>query len=125
MLVLDETCRDVLPGEDPPHALFRDPAWRDGLVHLHSVSKSYCVTGHRVGAIVAGPAIRTQLLKVLDTLQICAPRAAQAALAWAVPALASWRAGNREVMAARAAAFRRAFASADEAAIALVPARLG
>jgi aspartate/methionine/tyrosine aminotransferase len=48
---------------------------------------------------------------VLDTLQICAPRAAQAALAWAVPALASWRERNRDVMAARAAAFRRAFAA--------------
>jgi aspartate/methionine/tyrosine aminotransferase len=111
VLVLDETYRDFLPGDAPPHGEFADPDWRDGLVHLYSFSKSYCVPGHRVGAIVAGPAIRAQLLKVLDTLQICAPRAAQAALAWAVPALASWRAANRDVMAARAAAFRRAFAT--------------
>ncbi|WP_333671250.1 aminotransferase [Elioraea tepidiphila] len=111
MLVLDETYRDFLPGDAPPHGEFADPNWRDGLVHLYSFSKSYCVPGHRVGAIVAGPAIRAQLLKVLDTLQICAPRAAQAALAWAVPALASWRAANRDVMAARATAFRRAFAT--------------
>jgi aspartate/methionine/tyrosine aminotransferase len=111
VLVLDETYRDFLPGDAPPHEEFADPDWRDGLVHLYSFSKSYCVPGHRVGAIVAGPAIRAQLLKVLDTLQICAPRAAQAALAWAVPALASWRAANRDVMAARAAAFRRAFAT--------------
>lgn len=111
MLVLDETYRDFLPGDDPPHALFGDPAWRDGLVHLYSFSKSYCVPGHRVGAIVAGSSIRTQLLKVLDTLQICAPRAPQAALAWAVPALAAWRERNRDVVAARAAAFRRALAA--------------
>ncbi|WP_439576358.1 aminotransferase [Elioraea sp.] len=111
VLVLDETYRDFLPGNDPPHALFGDPAWRDGLVHLYSFSKSYCVPGHRVGAVVAGPAIRTQLLKVLDTLQICAPRASQAALAWAVPALIAWREGNRDVMAARAAAFQRALAA--------------
>ena len=84
-------------------ALVLDETYRD--------SKSYCVPGHRVGAIVAGPAIRAQLCKVLDTLQICAPRAAQAALAWAVPALAAWREGNRDVMAARAVAFRRAFAA--------------
>jgi aspartate/methionine/tyrosine aminotransferase len=113
VLVLDETYRDFLPGNEPPHAEFADPAWRDGLVHLYSFSKSYCVPGHRVGAIVAGPRMRTQLLKVLDTLQICAPRAAQAALAWAVPALGSWRAGNRDVMAARAEAFRRAFAGVN------------
>jgi aspartate/methionine/tyrosine aminotransferase len=111
VLVLDETYRDFLPGDAPPHGAFADPDWRGGLVHLYSFSKSYCVPGHRVGAILAGPSIRAQLLKVLDTLQICAPRAAQAALAWAVPALASWRERNRDVMAARAAAFRRAFAA--------------
>lgn len=109
-LVLDETYRDFLPGDAPPHALFADPEWRTGLVQLYSFAKSYCVPGHRVGALVAGPAIRAQLLKAFDTLQICAPRAAQAALAWAVPALAPWRARNRDLMAARAAAFRRAIA---------------
>lgn len=114
VLVLDETYRDFLPGDAPPHRAFADPDWRGRLVHLYSFSKSYCVPGHRVGAIVAGAAIRAQLVKVLDTLQICAPRAAQAALAWAVPALASWRAHNRDVMAARAATFRRAFAAVPD-----------
>ena len=42
--------------------------------------------GHRVGAVLAGPAFQTELLKALDTRQISAPRPAQAALAWAVPA---------------------------------------
>lgn len=110
-LVLDETYRDFLPAEaSPPHALFQDPAWRDGLVHLYSFSKAYCVPGHRVGAIAAGPAFRAQMMKALDTQQICAPRAAQAALGWAVPALGDWRAGNRAIMAERGAAFRRAVA---------------
>ncbi|TDH61287.1 aminotransferase [Dankookia rubra] len=108
-LVLDETYRDFLPAEaTPPHALFRDPAWRDGLVHLYSFSKAYCVPGHRVGAIIAGPAFRAELMKALDTWQICAARPAQAALAWGVPALADWRAGNRDLMAGRAAGFRAA-----------------
>ncbi|MBL6456200.1 aminotransferase [Belnapia sp. T6] len=108
-LVLDETYRDFLPAEaSPPHGLFGDPSWREGLVHLYSFSKSYCVPGHRVGAIAGGPVFRTALLKALDTQQICPPRAAQAALAWAVPALAEWRAGNRAIMAERGAAFRAA-----------------
>ncbi|SDC71437.1 aminotransferase [Belnapia rosea] len=107
-LVLDETYRDFLPAESsPPHALFQDPSWRDGLVHLYSFSKAYCVPGHRVGAIACGPRFREALLKALDTQQICAPRAAQAALAWAVPALRDWRAGNRAIMAERGAAFRQ------------------
>lgn len=108
-LVIDETYRDFLP--TAPHALFADPAWRAHVVHLYSFSKAYCVPGHRVGAIVAGPAFRAQLMKALDTLQICAPRAAQQALAWAVPALRQWREGNRALMAERAAACRQALAA--------------
>ena len=107
-LVLDETYRDFLAAEAcPPHALFRDPAWREGLVHLYSFSKAYCVPGHRIGAIACGPVFRDALLKALDTQQICPPRAAQAALAWAVPALRGWRAGNRAIMAERGEAFRQ------------------
>lgn len=110
-LVLDETYRDFLPAEGlPPHALFQDASWREGVVQLYSFSKAYCVPGHRVGAIVAGPRFRAELMKALDTMQICAPRAAQAALAWAVPALRGWREGNRDVMAGRARAFRSAAA---------------
>jgi len=104
-LVLDETYRDFLAG-GPPHALFAGD-WGDVLIHLYSFSKAYCLPGHRVGAIAAGAAVMAELEKVLDTLQICPPRPAQAALAWAVPALADWRAGNRALMAARATAFRR------------------
>ena len=33
--------------------LFADPAWRDGVVGLYSFSKSYCIPGHRLGAITA------------------------------------------------------------------------
>ncbi|MDN3564432.1 aminotransferase [Paeniroseomonas aquatica] len=110
-LVLDETYRDFLPAESsPPHALFQDPAWRDGLIHLYSFSKAYCIPGHRVGAIACGPGFRAELLKALDTQQICPPRAAQAALTWAIPALGEWRAGNRAIMAERGVAFRRAAA---------------
>jgi len=59
-----------------------------------------------VGAIAAGGAFRDELLKVLDTMQICPQQAAQAALAWAIPELADWRAGNRGIMDARAETFR-------------------
>ncbi len=110
-LVLDETYRDFLaPEQSPPHALFADPAWRDHVVHLYSFSKAYCVPGHRVGAVACGPAFRAELVKALDTWQICPPRAAQHALAWAVPALLDWRLANRDLMAERARAFRAAVA---------------
>ena len=108
-LVLDETYRDFLaPGQAPPHPLFQDDAWRDGVIQLYSFAKAYCVPGHRVGAILAGPAFRAELMKALDTMQICAPRAAQAALAWGIGALRPWREANRDLMADRAHAFRAA-----------------
>ncbi|MXP61850.1 aminotransferase [Roseomonas sp. M0104] len=114
-LVLDETYRDFLPEHGtPPHHLFRDPDWREGVVQLYSFAKSYCIPGHRVGAILGGGAFRAELMKVVDTMQICPPRPAQAALAWAVPALAEWRAGNRAIMAGRAGAFRASMAAAPE-----------
>lgn len=109
-LVLDETYREFLPPGTPPHALFSDGGWRDHLIHLYSFSKAYCVPGHRVGAVAGGPAFRAELMKALDTMQICAPRAAQTALAWAVDGLRDWRAGNRTIMAARAATAHAALA---------------
>ena len=111
-LILDETYRDFLPEAGAaPHALFAAPDWRDRVVQLYSFSKSYCVPGHRLGAIVAGGAFRGELLKALDTFQICPGRAAQEAVAWAVPALRPWREANRRLMAQRAAAFRSIMAS--------------
>jgi aspartate/methionine/tyrosine aminotransferase len=105
-LILDETYRDFLPTRNcPPHTLFADPDWADVLVHLYSFSKSYCIPGHRVGAIAAGGAFRAELMKVLDTMQICPTRAPQTALTWAIEGLRDWRAGNRAIMAGRADAF--------------------
>jgi aspartate/methionine/tyrosine aminotransferase len=105
-LVLDETYRDFLADPAPPHLLFQDPDWRDVLVHLYSFSKAYCVPGHRLGAVIAGPAFQAELAKALDTLQICPARPAQSVIAWAIPALAAWREGNRALMASRAGFFR-------------------
>lgn len=107
-LILDETYRDFLTEESPPHALFNDPEWQEGLVHLYSFSKAYCIPGHRLGAVIAGEGFQRQLAKAIDTLQICPARAGQQAVAWAIPALRDWRAGNRAIMAARAAACRAA-----------------
>ena len=112
-LVLDETYRDFLDAR--PHRLFETHA--DVLVHLYSFSKAYCLPGHRLGAVIAGEAFQAQLAKALDTLQICPARPAQAALAWAIPALAEWRAGNRAIMAARAEACRAALAGHAVAAL--------
>lgn len=111
-LVLDETYADFLPGEGArPHALFADDAWRGTVIRLYSFSKAYAVPGHRVGAMFADEATTGQVAKVLDNLQICAPRAAQAALAWAIGALAGWREESRREIVARGEAFARMLAT--------------
>lgn len=111
-LILDETYRDFLPeGHGRPHALFEGD-WRGRLVHLYSFSKAYAIPGHRLGALVADPAIVREVGKVLDTVQICPPRAAQAAVAWAVDGVRAWREEKRGEINARAAIFQAAVAEA-------------
>jgi aspartate/methionine/tyrosine aminotransferase len=109
-LVVDETYRDFL-AEDygRPHALLSEPDWEDTLVLLYSFSKSFCIPGHRLGAVTAGPRLIAEIAKVMDNMQICAPRSAQVAVASALPVLADWRAGNRLEIARRADALRLAF----------------
>ncbi len=80
--------------------------WQDSFIGLYSFSKSFCIPGHRLGAITAGPALIEQIAKIMDNLQICAPRSAQAAVAKAIPALDGWRADNRAEIEKRADALK-------------------
>jgi aspartate/methionine/tyrosine aminotransferase len=110
-LILDETYRDFIePGAGRPHEIFDHADWRDNLVQLYSFSKSFCIPGHRLGAIAASEALIEQVAKVMDNLQICAPRAPQHAVAEGLPALVDWREENRLEIGLRAAAMRAAFA---------------
>ncbi len=111
-LIIDETYRDFLsPGANRAHGLFTDPTWHDHVIQLYSFSKAYAVPGHRVGAITAGPAALAQVLKVLDSFQICAARPAQGVLAWAIGALQPWRAEVRAAINARIQAFQTVVAA--------------
>jgi aspartate/methionine/tyrosine aminotransferase len=106
-LILDETYRDFLPeAGEAPHGLFGLRGWEDTLISLYSFSKSFCIPGHRLGAITAGGHVVAQVAKVMDNLQICAPRSAQAAVAQAIPQLAHWREENRQEIGRRAEALK-------------------
>jgi aspartate/methionine/tyrosine aminotransferase len=104
-LVLDETYRDFID-RAPPHELLANAGCEATLVQLYSFSKAYCIPGYRVGALLADASFVAQSEKVLDTLQICAPRLPQLVLPWAISALASWRKANRDDILARAGEFR-------------------
>ena len=76
-LIIDETYRDLMVTGSPPHMLFSTSAaphsWRSTFIHLFSFSKSYCLPGHRLGAIAASPQLLASIKSILDTLQICPP----------------------------------------------------
>lgn len=114
-LILDETYRDFLPEAGrAPHGLFARDDWQEHLISLYSFSKSLCIPGHRLGAITAGSKTVEQIAKVMDNLQICAPRSAQAAVARALPMLAAWREDNRQEIVRRAEALTQTMAKLPE-----------
>ena len=114
-LVVDETYRDFLSAERPPHGLFARTDWRETLVHLYSFSKVYCLTGYRAGAIIAGETLLSQEIKAMDCISICAPAIGQAAALFGLEHLAGWRADKRVLMADRVEALQFAFRRNDMA----------
>ena len=102
-MIMDETYQDFLPdGHGAAHDLFME-AFDNHLIVVSSFSKSYCIPGHRLGAVVAGSSTIEQMIKVMDNLQICAPRAPQIALANCMNELQTWRVNNRLEINRRAA----------------------
>ena len=103
-LVLDETYRDFATSDARPHDLFTDPAWRDTLIQLYSFSKSFHLTGHRTGTLVASAPRLAEAEKVLDSMTICAPQLGQKAALWGLRNLAAWVAAERlDILRRRAA----------------------
>jgi aspartate/methionine/tyrosine aminotransferase len=93
---------------------FAAGGWPDGLIQLYSFSKAFAVPGHRLGAMVLPQAIRPEVAKVLDTLQISPPRVGQIAIAKAIPALADWRAAGQAAILARARHFAAVFGGLND-----------
>ena len=112
-MVLDETYRDFLPGDAPPHGLFALPDWEETLVHLYSFSKVYSLTGYRVGALVAGGGLLAEVAKAADCVAICAPAIAQEAALFGLRHLADFRAEKRRLVLERVARFRAVFERND------------
>jgi aspartate/methionine/tyrosine aminotransferase len=108
-LILDETYRDFLDAKEA-HQLFKNAHWQNNLIGLYSFSKSFCIPGHRLGAITASPLVIAEIAKIMDNLQICPPRAAQVAVATAIPLLSDWRESNRLEIQQRAATLKSTMA---------------
>ncbi len=108
-LIVDETYRDFIDIECAPHGLFKHADWRDHFVHLYSFSKVFSLTGHRTGAVVAGPALLESLKKVQDCTAISAPHAGQLAALYGLQHLHDWKLEKAQELQLRAEAIKQAF----------------
>ncbi len=91
-LIVDETYRNFRATDEPPHDLFTRDGWENTVISLHSFSKDLAIPGYRVGAIVAGPEIIYEIMKLVDCIQISAPRIGQEAAVAGLRLARSWRA---------------------------------
>lgn len=112
-LIVDETYRDFDSRDGAAHDLFTDPDWDRTLVHLYSFSKAYRLTGHRVGALVASPAMLLEVEKYLDTVTICPSQVGQFAALTGIRTLGDWVKGERDEILARRAALAQGFGRLD------------
>ena len=108
-LILDETYRDFRLSDDRAHDLFTDPDWPEGLIHLYSFSKSFHLSGHRLGAIAASVSTLTEVTKFLDTVTICPTGVGQAAALWGLQNLDEWLEGERQEILARGRTAQQVF----------------
>ena len=90
VLIVDETyARFIYEGEFTSVAAL--PKWRDNVIVVSTFSKSFGMTGWRVGYMAAPAAVCDQAIKVQDAMIICAPVPAQIGveaairLAWEYP----------------------------------------
>ncbi len=108
-LIVDETYRDFDSRAGAPHDLFTDPDWADTLIQLYSFSKAYRLTGHRVGALIAGGGQLAEIEKFLDTQTICPNQLGQRAALFGMRNLGDWLAGERLEILHRRTAITEAF----------------
>ncbi|WP_299200224.1 aminotransferase [uncultured Tateyamaria sp.] len=108
-LIVDETYRDFDSRSGARHTLFQQDGWDETFIHLYSFSKTYRLTGHRVGALVASPARLAEAEKFLDTVAICPGQIGQYAALWGLENLGNWVAGERNEILVRRKAITDGF----------------
>ena len=110
-LLIDETYKDFRGFSEPAHDLFSKPDWQNTFIHLHSFSKSFSLTGYRVGGLAASSELIGHVEKLVDCVAICAPRIGQDAALFGLTNLADWRTEKVAEMAEKLSALEAAFAN--------------
>jgi len=79
------------------------------VIHLYSFSKVFCLTGWRVGSVIAHPEMIRTIAKAMDCVAICAPRLGQEAALYGLANLDGFVRENTATMRLRAAALAASF----------------
>ena len=79
------------------------------LTILYSFSKTYRMTGHRVGALLTSKKNLIEIEKALDTFTVCPPQLGQYAANWGLENLEAWTADRRTEILQRAKHFSEKF----------------
>ena len=108
-LIIDETYRDFHSQKNPTHNLFQELEWEDTLISLYSFSKSYRLTGHRIGAIITNSERLSQIEKFLDTMTICPNQLGQIAALYGLQNLSTWLENQRLEIHKRKNAIQKGF----------------
>lgn len=110
-LIVDETYRNFRSTTEPPHDLFERDRWWDHVISLHSFSKDLAIPGYRVGAVVAGEPVLYEVMKLVDCIQISAPRIGQEAVVAGLRNARAWRRAQSERIAASQVVFESVMAA--------------
>ena len=108
-LIIDETYKDFHPNASQPHTLLENNNWDQVLTILYSFSKTYRMTGHRIGALLTSKEILIEIEKALDTFTVCPPQLGQYAANWGLNNLEAWAAERRTEILQRAKHFSEKF----------------
>ena len=94
LVITDEVYKDFIYTNEPPGNPAKLPQYRDRVVRICSFSKTYGMTGWRVGFLHTARERATDILKVHDALVTCAPVVSQyaaiAALLYGAPFVAQF-----------------------------------
>ena len=108
-LIIDETYKDFHPNASQPHTLLENNDWDQVLTILYSFSKTYRMTGHRIGALLTSKENLIEIEKALDTFTVCPPQLGQYAANWGLNNLEAWAAERRTEILQRAKHFSEKF----------------
>ena len=108
-LIIDETYKDFHPNASQPHTLLENNSWDQVLTILYSFSKTYRMTGHRIGALLTSKENLIEIEKALDTFTVCPPQLGQYAANWGLNNLEAWAAERRTEILQRAKHFSEKF----------------